>query len=65
MPFFDNLDYFEQPAKLWIWVALTVPATLLTIFGYIMYSKHDLKRGDNIYEMEEADLSSVNFENDE
>lgn len=27
MPFFDNEDWFGKTAHLWLWVALTIPAT--------------------------------------
>lgn len=34
MPFFDNNDWFSEASRVWLWVVLTLPATVACFLFY-------------------------------
>ncbi|KAI1635373.1 hypothetical protein F4809DRAFT_614503 [Biscogniauxia mediterranea] len=45
MPFFDN-DYMSDPAKVWIWIILTVPSTAVAFYVFRHIIKRDAAEAD-------------------
>ncbi|KAF4446876.1 hypothetical protein F53441_9507 [Fusarium austroafricanum] len=62
MPFFSQQKWFNNPARVWLWVVLTVPATVLAVGVYLFLTRKEMgsNKQDRIID-EEDDMESVDF----
>ncbi|KAH9206550.1 hypothetical protein DL95DRAFT_396840 [Leptodontidium sp. 2 PMI_412] len=41
MPFFDSMQYLNNPRTCWIWVACTIPSTLIAFAFYFYWRRRE------------------------
>lgn len=56
MPFFSQNQWLSSIERVWLWVALTVPATSMCFWFYITWSRHESRRSK---ELRDADVEMV------
>lgn len=59
MPFFSQQEWLNDPARMWLWVVLTVPSTALAVFVYLLFTRKELKPRNQ--DNEEDEMESVDF----
>lgn len=62
MPFFSEIKWFKTPEKAWLWVVLTVPATIVSVCIYLFLTRKDIRSNTrDTIDDEEDDMESVDF----
>lgn len=62
MPFFSEQAWFNDPAKAWLWVVLTFPATVVAVCVYLFLTRKEMRsRSRDSLDQEEDDIDSVDF----
>ncbi|KEF53866.1 uncharacterized protein A1O9_10268 [Exophiala aquamarina CBS 119918] len=57
MPFFSQNQWLGSIGRVWLWVALTVPATSMCFWFYISWGRHESRRSK---ELRDADAEMIN-----
>lgn len=62
MPFFNQEAWLSDPAKIWLWVVLTIPTTALSAFVYFLFTRKELKRNAQSSQGDQGDeIESIDF----
>ncbi|KAF2678699.1 hypothetical protein K458DRAFT_348121 [Lentithecium fluviatile CBS 122367] len=57
MPFFSEDSFLKGPHKIWIWVILTLPATLLCFGFYFLWSRSQTRRRAHRVEADDFEMT--------
>ena len=67
MPFFSQQPWMSKARRIWVWVVLTIPSTLLFVLFYFLYTRRNLAEGKKIprSDTEEEELETLDPADDE
>jgi hypothetical protein len=57
MPFFTQLEWINGAGKVWVWVALTVPSTIMIIMFYLLHTRRELRKRRGLGVTDELELN--------
>ena len=67
MPFFSQQSWMSKARRIWVWVVLTIPSTLLFVLFYFLYTRRNLAAGKKRprADTEEDELDTLDSADDE